>query len=102
MSVRLFKDKEKYDELMQMLERRETYKSIARHFHCDHTSIVYWARKCGIPPKNQIVVIRTRIYIDTQHPILQKEKLNPGKKSYADYLAESKARSSTNRASVFA
>lgn len=94
MRTRIFKEKDKYDELMQMLERRRTYMDIARHFHCNHTSVIYWARKIGIPLKEQaevIIVRRVSPLDDHEHIILKNDRFSDGK-SYAAYKQADKER----------
>lgn len=99
MRVRVFKDPAKYQELVELLNAKASYLSIARHFHCDHTSVIYWARKIGIPviekPIEMNLIIEHRKSIpDKEHPILKEarfERVNLGK-NYADYQRELKER----------
>jgi len=94
MRIRIFKDPEKYQELIQLLNEKQSYKSISRHFNCDHTSVIYWARKIGIPIKYKPTDPMNSNNISTpdhEHKILKTERINPGK-NYASYLREEKER----------
>lgn len=94
--VRIFKDPDRFKELTEMLTAEVPFLAIARHFHCNHTSVIYHARKMGIEPlepfitRHRIKVIlpydSSRVRLDTRHEILRTEKINSGKGSYVAYL----------------
>src|SRR3990167_3187257 len=94
---RIFRDKEKYAELVKLLKDGHSFSSIARHFGVDHTSVIWHARKLGYLSKGKGGFKRTKervplpelppkIIKDTRHPLLR-EKVAEGK-TYAGYLAE--------------
>ncbi len=95
--ARTFKKPNTYQELVWMLNQFDrfnqpafSYLFIANFFMCDHKAVIYHARKIGIPTgkrnKNKLP------YLDPRHPILKEERVNPGKRSYADYLMAERER----------
>lgn len=96
MKARIFKDPAKYQELLILLNAKASYMSISRHFQCDHTSVIYWARKVGIPAATrpiEIEFMETKVITpDLEHPILKAERLNHGKDCYEAYRLEARER----------
>lgn len=62
---RLFRDKGKLNELIELLKGPAHYTDIARHFECDHSTIKHWAEKLRMriyaDPNRQKKVIKTPI-----------------------------------------
>lgn len=97
MRIRVFKDRAKYEELVQLLNSPAPYLAIASHFHCDHSSVIYHARKLGIQSgdrplmKISLFPQPIRNTEDHRHPILQQEKICEGK-SYLEYVQRERER----------
>lgn len=96
---RIFKDQRKFDEMIQMIEDGVSYSKIAKHFDCDHSSIINWARKIGVTPSNRKARESYRprkVPPNKPYTVLKDEvngeKINPGKMSYQEYLEEDERR----------
>src|SRR3990167_1525065 len=94
--VKIFRDKVKYEELVKMIEEGIPYMTIAKYFSCDHSSIIWHARKLGVKanggkprspikvkhqshPRNQRYFPLKDVYIENG------ERINLGK-TYQEYL----------------
>src|SRR3990167_3857008 len=87
----IFKDKSEYEKMIQMIRSGMKYTDIAKHFNCDHTSIVYHAHKLGIKRLPERKNPQRRYYPqDKKHSQVQdyilRERINPGKKNYRAYI----------------
>src|SRR3990167_2930514 len=98
--VKIFQDITKYQELVNMLRDGVPYSQIARKYGADHSSIMYHARKLGIPtnwgkPRKQEVIRkfkRVPQYKSIGDFYMEEgERINTGK-NYADYLADERKR----------
>lgn len=101
---RIFKDQNKFNEMIQMIEDGLPYTQIAKHFKCDHSSIINWARKLGITPDRKVLNRKIRHPYEPRRDKLPSkpyailkdaingERINPGKMSYQEYLDAEKAR----------
>ena len=56
--MRISKDPKKFQELTRMIKDKVPYVQIARKFGIDHSSVIHWARKFGIPPVPRIKITK--------------------------------------------
>ena len=96
--------KDDYIFVYQMLVLRSeglSYPRIGKMFNKDHSTIIHWCRKFNVDigkevPKPEffnIKVYRTPVVVGHKYEHIINERINPGKKSYAEYLKERDARS---------
>lgn len=93
---RIFKDKEKYAELVKLIKDGYSNSSIGRYFKCDRTSVIYHRQHLlintigikEIKPKPEEELVKP--IEDHRHPLL-KEKTREWK-TYAEYLADERKR----------
>lgn len=92
---RVFKDEQKLQEMLGLLRAKPppSPSVLARKYHCDHTTIIYYRRKINgkipkrrapkyIPPPLPPLPPITHLY-DTY---IFKDKINQGKVNYQEYL----------------
>lgn len=95
---RVFKDGQKLQEMLELLEQGVGLNFLARKFDCHHSSLIYWRKKFQIKIKGK-GEIRTRspryipLPLPSQPPITHlydtyifKDKTNRGKINYQEYL----------------
>ena len=115
---KVFKDPEKLAELQWLILEGYSYTSIARHFECDHTSVIWQARRMGVeadpnrsrkpgkaldpnaippmkhPPTSRLLIKpqkSNRVDLPLEDTLLG-EKINPGLSTYQDYVVAEKKR----------
>jgi hypothetical protein len=108
--IKVFRDKEKLTEMLRLRSQGVLTTILARHYGVDHSSILYQCRKYNIIAGKEFIFedimnatetkeerrkanldgFKSRLF-DLQKPQFEinGDKINQGKKSYADYLKAS-------------
>lgn len=89
---KIFNDKEKYIEMIGLIDKGLGASEIAKIFNCDHTTIIYHMRRRGIRQYTPVSKPRLKIEKVSLMNQLFGERINIGKLSYKDYVREEEKR----------
>ena len=90
---RVFKDKNKLKEMLELRQKGKSLPWLAKHYSCDHSSILWQCHKYGVVPGKPVKWTPREVVKkeDRKPTIYLKREINQGK-MYKEYILAEKKR----------